>query len=1007
MRLVARLLPLASLPLVCAALSAETPMPAGFDLRNEDGHSYIGPAHYQGAIGSCYAFSSCAIAEAAYNRSKGLFDDRCADFSESFLVWSMDPYYEGLSGPDGSISYFDELQALVDFGVCSEADFPYTQTAPADGNLHMDAPRVRFSSWHYLPAYDVETMKRTMLLTGALDAGIMVDPEAHFYADDYKGEVYTDTCTSLTGVLSTESDMNHVVALVGWDGATNSWIVRNSWGAKWGDAGYGKIGYYTMRASTCVSYLLYDDWSGEDFADLNGPESAVMAETVSEDGTTHAYGYYRWGGVNASLSNQGMYVAEAVAPAGQNAFSHGTFLWGGSGASLENAGTILSSAESSGTALATAYGACLQGGSFLNTGGILALSTNSDGGRASAYGAAFFGFDSHSSFRNEGTIYAEGDGPDGWATGVHLAFAGGAVNNKQIFAVGRTKACGIAAIQCGTVENRGEIDASASDGDAYGVFIEYSENFVNAAGAVISAGAKNGVATGIYADHCSVRNDGTIFGDKSEVKSGTLSGRGVFEGDLACANEILSPGADVGDVKTLAVSGNFTSTGTLEMHMDLTGEANDLLLVGGSATIEGEAALVLHMDGYVGSGERRFIASDGAEGSFSRLSMPVLYSGIVDAGSGGWTLDLVRRSYSEFATNGAYVPMAHAMDSARPVAKGGLLALLEGIDNSATEAEVSAMVAELFPAVNSLARDAALSGARRTQSLLRGRFSDVLDTKGAKWGGGWIQGISSNGKRGAEGVLPAYRDRLHGTMAGYDFSGAGKWSFGGSAFATTQSLDAEVVSGAGLRSRGGAFYALRDARREGRGAWAAAALSAASLRIDERRAVPSLSEAFSSRHGGAVFGASASAGWDEPWRGFVLRPFAGLDYAFLREKSYSETGASGAELSFDSCDAQALSCDVGAALATSFRLGVFRLSPELRGYHTSELMDGSNDGQARFAAGDSFAIPGRSSFDDGWTGEATLRLTYAERITFGATIAKENRRDGSAESAAFWVRAVY
>jgi hypothetical protein len=1007
MRLVDRFLPLAVLPLLPAVISAKPILPASYDLRNIDGHSYIGPVHNQGGIGSCYAFAACAEAEAAYNRAHGLYDGNCADFSESFLVWSMDPYYEGLNGPYGSACYFDELQALVDFGVPSEADFPYTQTAPADGNDHMNDPRVKFASWHYLPAYDVETMKRAMLLAGAVDAGVKLDDESVFCSNDYKGEVFTNDQTTLTSVLPAESEMDHAVALVGWDSATNSWLLRNSWSTEWGDDGYGRIGYYSMRATTCASYLLYDDWTGEDFADVNAEGNTVTAESVSEDGTTHAYGYYRWGGANASLLNNGVYVAQAEAPAGENAFAYGTFLWGGANAALGNTDIILSRAESSGTNLATAYGACLQGGSFLNRGGIIALSSNDDGGRASAYGVAFYGYDYDAFFQNDGTIMAQTQGPDGWATGAYLTFAGNAVNNGLIFAQGQKKACGITAIQSHVVENRGEIDAISSDGDSYGVFIEYSGRFVNAEGAFVGAGATNGVATGIYADHCNVINDGTIFGDKSVIMDGRISGKGVFDSNLECDGVVLSPGAGGRDVQTLWVSGDFKSTGDFEMRLDVDAGANDVLRVGGRATIEGNASLVLYLDGYVASGKRRFIASNGASGAFSNLFPPALYSGSVSAGDDGFTLDLVRRSYSEFASAGAYVPMTLAMDAARPAAEGPFADLLERIDRAWYSEEVADAVTDLFPAVNSLVRDAALSGTRRTLSLLRGRFADVLDTRGAKWGGGWIQGISSNGLRGADGVLPSYRDRLHGTMAGYDFSGFGRWSFGGAAFSTTQSLEAGTLMGASLRSRGGAFYALRDARTDNRGAWIAASLSAASLRIDETRVVPYAFESFSTRHGGAAFGASASAGWDAPWRGFVLRPFAGLDYAFLREEGYAEASEGGAALSYESCDAQALSCEVGAALATSFRFGDFRISPEVRGYHTSELLDGADDGSAHFAAGDSFAIPGRGGFDDGWTGEATLRLVYAERITLGATLAKENRRDGSAESAAFWVRAVY
>jgi hypothetical protein len=1006
MSLFVRFLPLAILPLLTATLSAKPMLPASYDLRNIDGHSYIGPVHNQGNSGTCYAFGACGVAEAAYNRAHGLYDDACADFSESFIAYSMDPYYEGIQGVNGSINFFDELQALVDYGVCSEADFPYADTLPADGNLHMDAPRVKFSSWHYLPAYDVETMKRAMLLAGALDVGIAVDGESVFYSNAYKGEVFTNDRSAMTGILATESDLNHAVALVGWDGATHSWILRNSWSTKWGDAGYGKIGYYTMRATTCATYLLYDDWSGEDFADVNDADSVVKASSVSEDGTTHAYGYYRWGGNNASLVNNGSYYAEVHAPEGENAFTYGTFLWGGAKASLTNTGTLVSMAESSGATLATAYGACLQGGSFLNTGDILAL-PYSDSGRASAYGVAFYGYDDSATFQNDGNILAETEGADGWATGAHLSFAGSAINNKLIFALGQKKACGISAIQCGIVENRGEIDASSPDGDAYGVFIEYSGRFVNAEGAFVGAGAPSGTAFGIYANHCNVVNDGTIFGSKSVVMNGSISGKGVFDSDLECTDVRLSPGARSGDVQTLTVSGDFKSTGKFEMRLDVNAEANDVLLVGGSATIEGDASLVMYLDGYVASGERRFIVSDGASGALTILRMPILYSGIVSAGNDGFTLDLTRKSYSEFAADKAYVPMTRAMDAARPLAEGSFADLLMWIDNSRYSEDVADAISDLYPAVNSLARDAALSGARQTLSLLRGRFTDVLDTKGVKWGGGWIQGVSSNGTRGADGVLPSYKDRLHGTMAGYDFSGFGRWSFGGAAFATTQSLEAGPLMGASLRSRGGALYALRDFRKDGRGAWIAASLSAASLRIDEQRDVPYAFESFSTRHGGAAFGASASAGWDAPWRGFTFRPFAGLDYAFLREKGYAENGNSGAELSYESCDAQALSCEVGAAVTTSLHWGEFRISPEIRGYRTSELLDGKDDGRARFAAGDSFAVPGRGGYDDGWTGEATLRLVYAERLTLGATIAKENRRDGSAESAAFWVRAVY
>ncbi|HOG93672.1 MAG TPA: C1 family peptidase, partial [Opitutaceae bacterium] len=46
-------------------------LPATFDLRDIDGHSYIGPVHHQGSVGTCYAFGALASAESAYNRATG------------------------------------------------------------------------------------------------------------------------------------------------------------------------------------------------------------------------------------------------------------------------------------------------------------------------------------------------------------------------------------------------------------------------------------------------------------------------------------------------------------------------------------------------------------------------------------------------------------------------------------------------------------------------------------------------------------------------------------------------------------------------------------------------------------------------------------------------------------------------------------------------------------------------------------------------------------------------
>jgi uncharacterized protein with beta-barrel porin domain len=987
------------------ALKGGDALPDSYDLRNIDGHSYIGAVHDQGGIGSCYAFSACAVAEAAYNRANGLYDDACADFSESFIVWSMDSYYGGLYGADGSACYYDELQSLVDFGVCSESDFPYTETAPADGNYHMDAARVTFNSWHYLPSYDVETMKRAMLLAGALNVGVEVDAESVFYTSDYKGEVFSNDSVGTTSILEADSTMNHAVALVGWDDATESWILRNSWSDEWGDDGYGSITYYTMRVTTCAAYLLYDEWTGEDFSDVN--DGAVVAGNFSEDGTTHAYAYYRWGGNDASLTNSGSFAASVAAPTGENAFTYGAFLWAGENAAMTNSGSIFSSAQSSGSYLATAYGMCLQGYSMENSGSVVVTSRNDDGGRASAYGVSFFGYDRDSSFfDNSGSINAMAIGSDSWATGAHLALVESAVNTGDIIAVAETEAGGIAAIQCGTVENSGTIHAKAGNGDSWGVYIEQSGSFVNDEGALVEAFAVNGTATGIYADTCDVVNDGTILGDISTISTAKISGKGVFDCDLTCSDAVLSPGTGVGDVETLTVFGDFKSTGTFTMNLDVKASGSDVLAVGGSATIEEDATLRILTKGYVASGDYLFISSDGASGTFSTVTTPLMYRGSVDTGDDGFTLELLRRSYSEFSTSLETIPMAVGMDSARPLATGKLAAVLENLDDSTTEEPIRQAVADLFPSMNSLASFAALSGMRRTGAMIRERFADSLDG-GDRNTGGWLQGITSNSDRDAYGVYPTCSDEIHGIMAGYDMKLGGRWTLGAGVTSTTQSVDADESGSASIRARSGSVYALWDARRDERGVWVSSSISAGTARIDSRRSVDFLSDAVNSRHGADSLGISTGAGWDFGWKMFYLRPFAGVDYAFLHEKAYTEKDDDGVALSFRKNDIGALSADSGLSLFARLSWNEFQFVPEVRVLRTFELLDNEDDATASFSVGDTFEIPGCDGIDDGWTGEASIRVIYENRVGFGASYAKTSRDDGSSEIAAIWVRMTF
>ncbi|MCK5681329.1 hypothetical protein KAI46_11020, partial [bacterium] len=233
-------------------------LPTAFDWRNYQAHSYIGPIRNQGTCGSCYAFGACAAAEGVYNFASGKFDADCLDLSEAFLAFCLDQYYAGYSGCSGSSYDYEELDALVERGVCLEISYPYTAVDQGCIAGSEDAPRIQFDEWFRVPCGDVEAIKSAIMTYGVVDAAVRTLPGDPFVA--YRGGIYEDTYTSCDAVPCEDAYTTHCIALVGWDDNSGNgyWLLRNSWGTGWGEDGYMKISYHAAHVACAVCYMVYE-----------------------------------------------------------------------------------------------------------------------------------------------------------------------------------------------------------------------------------------------------------------------------------------------------------------------------------------------------------------------------------------------------------------------------------------------------------------------------------------------------------------------------------------------------------------------------------------------------------------------------------------------------------------------------------------------------------------------------------------------------------------------------
>ncbi len=232
-------------------------LPIRFDWRNVDGYSYIGPVRQQGSCGSCYAFGACAAAEGTYNLATNSNNENCVDFSEGFITFCLDFFYDGFDGCQGSSYDYMELDALVREGVCLEDLFPY-DPATADCPLELPVPTIHLDSWHRLPCNDIIAIKTAIYYFGVVDVAVMTNPAF----DAYRSGIYEDSmtlCQHPDSGFCYYAATDHVVALVGWDdnGGNGYWILRNSWGTGWGEDGCMRIKYRAAHVACAACYLVF------------------------------------------------------------------------------------------------------------------------------------------------------------------------------------------------------------------------------------------------------------------------------------------------------------------------------------------------------------------------------------------------------------------------------------------------------------------------------------------------------------------------------------------------------------------------------------------------------------------------------------------------------------------------------------------------------------------------------------------------------------------------------
>ncbi len=224
--------------------------PATLDWRNLNGISYVSPVKNQGSCGSCWAFAVTAGLESqAMIGTNGTQ----VDLSEQILV-SCSGAGSCSGGYTSSASNY-----IRDYGLPAESCFVYTATNNSCSNACADwqagqATLYSIKGWHTATTLSypdrVQGIKNALYTYGPVIASFYVYND--FYS--YRSGVYSYTTGSYVGA--------HAVLIVGYDDTLQAFIVKNSWGTGWGEAGYFMIAYSEVGGTSRFAYsvLAYDGY---------------------------------------------------------------------------------------------------------------------------------------------------------------------------------------------------------------------------------------------------------------------------------------------------------------------------------------------------------------------------------------------------------------------------------------------------------------------------------------------------------------------------------------------------------------------------------------------------------------------------------------------------------------------------------------------------------------------------------------------------------------------------
>jgi len=206
-------------------------LPESKDWRDE---GIVSAVKNQGRCGSCWAFGTTEQVESYTALETGSLVELSA---QQVTSCTPNPLTCGGSGGcDGSTPPLGYNYVQL-FGQVKEEDYPYmcgesAETEDCNYDLASLQPVASITGFDNLPSNNQEAILSHLATVGPLAISVAANTFKDYESGVFSGCHYDENI-----------QLNHSVQLVGYgsEGGVDYWLVRNSWGADWGEAGYIKV----------------------------------------------------------------------------------------------------------------------------------------------------------------------------------------------------------------------------------------------------------------------------------------------------------------------------------------------------------------------------------------------------------------------------------------------------------------------------------------------------------------------------------------------------------------------------------------------------------------------------------------------------------------------------------------------------------------------------------------------------------------------------------------------